>query len=70
MSFFGKARSGPKVGGDCKKGGGIKGAIDNGYITNVSYKIPGAGEQEGYDQVVTKEIRSKQIILTNQQTNG
>ena len=53
MSFFKKERKGAKC-GDYAKGGGIKGAVDNGYITNVSYKIPGAGEQEGYDQVVTK----------------
>lgn len=59
MSFFDKARSGPKVGGDCKKGGGISGPNSGEYIVNVSYKIPGAGEQEGYEQNVVKRSGAK-----------
>ena len=57
MSFFSKARSGPKVGGDCKKGCGIAGA--QGEIISVSYKIPGAGPNEGYEQNVVKRSGSK-----------
>ena len=52
MGFFGKSRSGPKVGGECKKGGGIKGMMGN--LLGVSFRIPGAGEQKGYDQNVVK----------------
>ncbi len=47
-----KTRSGPKIGKECKKGGGIAGS--QGDLINVNYKIPGAGESEGYDQVVTR----------------
>ena len=57
MSFFNKQRSGPKVGADCKKGGGIAGSPGN--IIDVSYKIPGAGESEGYDQNVVKRSGAK-----------
>ena len=56
MSFFSKARSGPKVGGDCKKGGGIAGS--QGDAVSVSFKIPGAGPQEGYEQNVVKRSGS------------
>ena len=56
MSFFSKKRSGPKVGGDCKKGHGIAGA--QGEITSVSFKIPGAGEEKGYEQNVVKRSGS------------
>ena len=58
MSFFGKARSGPKVGGECKKGGGIAGA-QTGYIIDANYKIPGAGESQGYEQNVVKRSGAK-----------
>ena len=58
MSFFSKKRSGPKVGGECKKGHGIAGADTGSYIVDVSYKIPGAGEQEGYEQNVVKRSGS------------
>ena len=51
MSFFSKKRGGGgKPEGAC--GGGIAGP--NGEIINVEYKIPGAGEDKGYDQVVTR----------------
>lgn len=53
MSFFKKERSGPKTGGDCKKGGGIKG-MDAGQLIDPSFKIPGAGEVQGYDPNVVK----------------
>ena len=57
MSFFNKQRSGPKVGGECKKGGGIAGS--QGSIIDVSFKIDGAGESKGYDQNVVKRSGSK-----------
>ena len=57
MSFFNKERSGPKVGGDCKKGGGIAGS--QGEIIDVSFKIDGAGPNQGYDQNVVKRSGSK-----------
>ena len=51
MSFFSKKRGGGgKPEGAC--GGGIKGATDQ--LINVSFRIPGAGEQKSYDQVVTR----------------
>ena len=59
MSFFNKQRSGPKVGGDCKKGGGIKGIAGNVDNYSASFKIPGAGESKGYDQNVVKRSGSK-----------
>ena len=51
MSFFSKQRGGGgKPEGAC--GGGIKGMMGN--LINVSFRIPGAGESKGYDQVVTR----------------
>ena len=52
MPFFKKERKG---GGapEGAKGGGIAGH-NGSYIVDVNYKIPGAGESEGYDQVVTR----------------
>ena len=51
MSFFSKKRGGGgKPEGAC--GGGIKGP--NGDLINVSFKIPGAGPQQGYEQNVVK----------------
>lgn len=54
MSFFKKERSGPKVGSDAKKAGGIPGVKNGEYIIDVSFKLNGAGEQQGYDQNVMK----------------
>ena len=59
MSFFNKERKGPKVGTECKKGGGIKGLNSGEYIVDVTFKLPGAGEQKGYDQNVVKRSGAK-----------
>ena len=51
MSFFSKKRGGGgKPDGAC--GGGIKGMVGN--LINVTFRIPGAGAQKGYDQNVVK----------------
>ena len=53
MSFFSKKRGGGgKPEGAC--GGGISGPNSGKYIVDVSFKIPGAGEDKGYDQNVVK----------------
>ena len=52
MPFFKKSRPGGSCSGDKKTGGGIKGMMGN--LINVSFRIPGAGESKGYDQVVTR----------------
>ena len=57
MGFFKSKRSGPKVGGDCKKGGGVAGSQGN--IIDVNFKIPGAGESKGYEQNVVKRSGAK-----------
>ena len=57
MAFFKSKRSGPKVGGDCKKGGGVAGPQGN--IIDVSFKLSGAGESKGYEQNVVKRSGAK-----------
>ena len=59
MSFFKQDRKGGKCGAGEKTGGGISGLNSGKYIIDVSYKIPGAGEQAGYDQNVVKRSGSK-----------